>query len=117
MLSRLVQDGKFGIFIHWGLYSVPAFRNEWYARTMYTPGTAEFEHHVATYGPQTQFGYKDPIPLFRAEPLTQPTGPTCFVRMGQSSLLSLLLSIMTVSPCTTALSVVGLPPKWVPNAM
>src|SRR4051794_4480121 len=24
------QDAKFGIFIHWGLYSVPAFDNEWY---------------------------------------------------------------------------------------
>ena len=23
------QDGKFGIFIHWGVYSVPAFGNEW----------------------------------------------------------------------------------------
>ena len=29
------EDGKFGIFIHWGVYSVPAFENEWYPRNMY----------------------------------------------------------------------------------
>ena len=58
---------KFGIFIHWGVYSVPAFANEWYPRNMYIQGTPEFEHHVKTWGPQAQFGYKDFIPLFKAE--------------------------------------------------
>jgi len=61
------EDAKFGIFIHWGLYSVPAFANEWYSRNMYQPGSAEFRHHVATYGPQSKFGYKDFIPMFKAE--------------------------------------------------
>lgn len=60
------QDAKFGIFIHWGVYSVPAFGNEWYPRNMYQQGTKEFEHHVQTYGPQTEFGYKDFIPQFKA---------------------------------------------------
>jgi alpha-L-fucosidase len=60
-------DGKFGIFIHWGVYAVPAFGNEWYPRNMYQEGTAEFAHHRRTYGPQDQFGYKDFIPQFRAE--------------------------------------------------
>ncbi len=32
------QDGKFGIFIHWGVYSVPAFGSEWYPRRMYEQG-------------------------------------------------------------------------------
>jgi alpha-L-fucosidase len=59
-------DGKFGIFIHWGVYSVPAFGNEWYPRNMYLRGTPEHEHHIATYGPLTQFGYKDFIPQFTA---------------------------------------------------
>ena len=40
------QDAKFGIFIHWGLYSVPAFGNEWYPRNMYKKGEKAFEHHV-----------------------------------------------------------------------
>jgi alpha-L-fucosidase len=61
------RDAKFGIFIHWGLYAVPAFGNEWYPRNMYQRGTPEFEHHVKTYGPQSRFGYKDFIPKFTAE--------------------------------------------------
>ncbi|MCX7800913.1 MAG: alpha-L-fucosidase [Fimbriimonadales bacterium] len=60
-------DAKFGIFIHWGPYSVPAFGNEWYPRNMYVRGTREFEHHARTFGPQDRFGYKDFVPLFRAE--------------------------------------------------
>jgi alpha-L-fucosidase len=60
-------DGKFGIFIHWGVYSVPAFGSEWYPRQMYLEGSAEFKHHIATYGSQSKFGYKDFIPLFKAE--------------------------------------------------
>jgi alpha-L-fucosidase len=61
------RDAKFGIFIHWGVYSVPAFANEWYSRNMYVPGNAAYEHQVATYGPQSKFGYKDFIPQFKAE--------------------------------------------------
>jgi len=61
------QDAKFGIFIHWGAYSVPGFGNEWYPRNMYKKDSPVFEHHVNTYGPQSQFGYKDFIPEFKAE--------------------------------------------------
>jgi len=60
------REGKFGIFIHWGLYSVPAFGNEWYPRNMYQRGSKEFEHHLATYGPHVKFGYKDFIPELTA---------------------------------------------------
>ena len=63
---RWFVDGKFGIFIHWGVYAVPAFGNEWYARNMYRQGTPEFEHHRATYGPQDTFGYKDFVDDFTA---------------------------------------------------
>src|SRR5512147_2599002 len=61
------QNGKFGIFIHWGVYSVPAFGNEWYPRNMYLPYQPEFEHHLKTYGPHAKFGYKDFIPHLRAD--------------------------------------------------
>jgi alpha-L-fucosidase len=60
-------DAKFGIFIHWGVYSVPAFSNEWYSRNMYEPGFEAYKHHVATYGTPDKFGYKDFIPMFKAE--------------------------------------------------
>lgn len=59
-------DGKFGIFIHWGVYAVPGFGNEWYPRNMYEYGSPEYNHHIATYGPHTEFGYKDFIPQFTA---------------------------------------------------
>jgi alpha-L-fucosidase len=59
-------DAKFGIFLHWGVYSVPAYDNEWYPRNMYIVGSDVFKHHVATYGPQSSFGYKDFIPKFTA---------------------------------------------------
>jgi alpha-L-fucosidase len=60
-------DAKFGIFIHWGVYSVPAFGSEWYPRMMYLAGSDEYKHHIATYGTQDKFGYKDFIPSFKAE--------------------------------------------------
>lgn len=61
------QDAKFGIFIHWGLYSVPAFDNEWYSRNMYIWGSRAFQHHEQTWGKHSKFGYKDFIPLFKAD--------------------------------------------------
>ncbi len=65
-VPRWYQDAKFGIFIHWGVYSVPAFGNEWYSRNMYIQGSNEYEHHIKTYGSHEKFGYKDFIPMFTA---------------------------------------------------
>ena len=76
------RDAKFGIFIHWGVYSVPAFGNEWYSRNMYQPGTPAFQHQVATYGPQSKFGYKDFIPMFRGEKFNPAEWVDLFVRSG-----------------------------------
>ncbi len=61
------QDAKFGIFIHWGVYAVPAYGDEWYPRYMYIPERPEYTHHRVTYGPQDRFGYKDFIPRFTAD--------------------------------------------------
>ena len=66
-VPRWFRDAKFGIFLHWGVYSVPAFGSEWYSRNMYIQGSPEFAHHVRTYGPHKEFGYKDFIPMFKAE--------------------------------------------------
>ena len=76
------QDAKFGIFIHWGVYSVPAFGNEWYSRNMYVPGNKAFEHEVATYGPQSKFGYKDFIPMFKAEKFNAADWIDLFAKAG-----------------------------------
>ncbi|MEO6134472.1 MAG: alpha-L-fucosidase, partial [Ginsengibacter sp.] len=67
------RDAKFGIFIHWGVYSVPAYGGEsygeWYPYNMYRSkkNGKVFNHHVETYGTQDKFGYKDFIPMFKAE--------------------------------------------------
>lgn len=58
---------KFGIFIHWGLYSIPAHANEWYSRNMYIQEKEEWEYHRKTFGKHTEFGYKEFIPMFKAE--------------------------------------------------
>ncbi|APZ45479.1 alpha-L-fucosidase [Polaribacter reichenbachii] len=75
------NNQKFGIFIHWGVYAVPAYGSEWYPRNMYMDknrlsatlkvehegSTREFLHHKKTYGDQQKFGYKDFVPMFKAE--------------------------------------------------
>lgn len=76
------QDAKFGLFIHWGVYSVPAFGSEWYPREMYVTNSEVFKHHVATFGPQTKFGYKDFIPQFKAEKFDATAWATLFKEAG-----------------------------------
>ena len=83
-------DAKFGIYCHWGPYSVPAFENEWYAHWMYTNknnpeyerGLRFYEHHVATYGPLDQFGYKDFIPMFKAKKFDPAAWAELFMNAG-----------------------------------
>ncbi len=51
------KDAKFGIYFHWGVYSVSAFSNEWYPRNMYIKGSIENKHHIETYGDPSQWPY------------------------------------------------------------
>lgn len=52
------KDAKFGIYFHWGVFSVPACSNEWYPRNMYSRAFGEYDHHLATYGdPKTDWPY------------------------------------------------------------
>ncbi|WP_099204097.1 alpha-L-fucosidase [Scatolibacter rhodanostii] len=66
-VPKWFPKAKFGIFIHWGIYSVIAHANEWYPRNMYRKDTEEWNYHRNTYGDHKEFGYKDFIPLFQAE--------------------------------------------------
>ena len=68
------RDAKFGLFIHWGLYSVPAFTRkggyaEWYWRGISDTSHYLYRWHRRTYG--DDFVYQDFAPLFKAE-LYQP---------------------------------------------
>lgn len=70
-IPQWYKDAKFGIFIHWGAYSVPAHGSEWYPRNMYIKkaktGQGIFDYHREKHGPQKNFGYKDFLPQFKAE--------------------------------------------------
>ena len=61
------RDAKFGLFFHWGPYSVPACMNEWYSRNMYAKGLEQNLYHEKTYGSLHDFGYKDFYPMMRGE--------------------------------------------------
>ncbi len=81
-LPEWVKDAKFGIFIHWGVYSVPGYGSEWYPRLMYDSSTDVFKHHVKKYGTQDKFGYKDLIPMFKAEKFSAEQWVDLFKKAG-----------------------------------
>ncbi len=66
-IPQWYKDAKFGIFIHWSVFSVPGSQNEWYPRNMYQQKDPAFKEHIQRFGPQEKFGYKDFIPQFKAE--------------------------------------------------
>lgn len=59
------SQAKFGVFIHWGVFTVPEYFSEWYPRLMYYKGHPVFWHHKRKYG--KGFNYRDFIPMFKAE--------------------------------------------------
>jgi alpha-L-fucosidase len=83
------RDAKLGIWAHWGPQAVPG-RGDWYARWMYVPGHPHYAHHLETYGHPSEKGYKDIIPLWKAErfdpdalmDLYAAAGAKYFVSMG-----------------------------------
>lgn len=83
------RDAKFGIWAHWGPQSVPMF-GDWYAKRMYVEGDAKYKYHLEHYGHPSKFGYKDIIPLWKAEKfdpdrlmaLYRAAGARYFVSMG-----------------------------------
>jgi alpha-L-fucosidase len=60
------RDAKFGIMMHWGIYSVPAHASEWYVRYMYGGNAGIMQWHTEHFGPPTKFGYKDFLPMYTA---------------------------------------------------
>jgi alpha-L-fucosidase len=60
------RDAKLGIWAVWGVCSVP-MQGDWNSRNLYVEGSPQYEYHVAHYGHPSKFGYKDLIPLWKAE--------------------------------------------------
>jgi alpha-L-fucosidase len=83
------RDAKFGIWAHWGPQAVP-MDGDWYARGLYEEGNKQYKHHLENYGHPSTNGYKDIIPLWKAEKwdpdrlmsLYKKAGAKYFVSMG-----------------------------------
>ena len=83
------RDAKLGFWAHWGPQAVPR-QGDWYARQMYIEGSPDYQYHVTHYGHPSVFGYKDIIPLWKAErwdpeklmALFKKAGAKYFVSMG-----------------------------------
>jgi len=78
------RNAKFGIYTHWGPYSVPAYgqNGSWYPNNMYNPESPDHAYHVRTYGPVDKFGYKDLIPMFTAEKFDPDQWAELFYKSG-----------------------------------
>jgi len=83
------RDAKFGIWAHWGPQAVP-MDGDWYARGIYEQDSGHYKYHIEHYGHPSTFGYKDIIPLWKAEKwdperlmrLYKKAGAQYFVSMG-----------------------------------
>lgn len=58
------REAKFGAFIHWGAYTVPAYFSEWYVRLMYYHQNPVYWHHNRKYG--KDYPYRKFIEQFTA---------------------------------------------------
>lgn len=116
------QDAKFGIYFHWGAFSVPAFDNEWYPRGMYEAGSSPNKHHIATYGRPSAWPYHHFIDgakdlagstvefapkLKSAGGSSTPTSECSSSSMPVPGSPARSLSTMTASRCGTARSTSG----------
>jgi len=83
------RDAKLGFWAHWGPQCVPQ-TGDWYARNMYIEDSPQYKYHLEHYGHPSKFGYKDIIPLWKAErwdpeklmALYKKVGAKYFVSMG-----------------------------------
>lgn len=77
-----LKDAKFGIYCHWGVYSVPAYSYEWYPRLMFMEGRKEYKYHKEHYGDPKEVGYDALVPLFKAEHFNAREWVDLFQRAG-----------------------------------
>lgn len=82
------RDAKFGIWSHWGPNAV-ARQGDWYARRMYMQGEAQYEHHLKNYGHPSVHGYKDLIPLWKAENWDPDSLMELYVKAGAKYFVSM----------------------------
>jgi alpha-L-fucosidase len=91
------RDGKFGIMMHWGIYSVPAHASEWYVRYMYGGNVlagdrggngSVVQWHTEHFGPPIKFGYKDFLPMYTAAKWDPDAWAALFKKAGAKYVLA-----------------------------
>ncbi len=75
------RDAKLGFWAHWGAQSVPMY-GDWYARRMYIADEDQYRHHWRVYGHPSKVGYKDIVPLWKAEKFDPDALMRLFVAAG-----------------------------------
>ena len=95
------RDAKFGIWAHWGPQAVPR-QGDWYAKKMYMNDSwdwntksfsgkpdEDYTFHVANYGHPSKFGFKDIIPLWKAERLDPEKPMALYKKVGAKYFVSM----------------------------
>jgi len=82
------RDAKFGIWAHWGPQAVPCY-GDWYARNMYLEGGSDYKHHLQHYGHPSTNGYKDILPLWKAEKFDPEALVSLYEKAGARYLVAL----------------------------
>jgi alpha-L-fucosidase len=79
-----LKEQKFGIYTHWGVYSVAAYGPDvsWYPYKMYQEGTPQYLYHCKNFGHPTKVGYKDLIPQFDGAKFDADEWAEIFARSG-----------------------------------
>lgn len=68
-IPEWIIDAKFGIYTHWGVYSIPGFADNTYVRYMYDKRNPRgvYQHHLENYGKPEEYGYTKFVEQFTAE--------------------------------------------------
>ncbi|NQZ57173.1 MAG: alpha-L-fucosidase [Lentisphaeraceae bacterium] len=76
------RDAKFGVYCHWGVYTVPEMFTEWYPRSMFDDASAVQKFHSKKYGNPADFPYHKMVPLFTAPKFNAAEWATVFKSSG-----------------------------------
>lgn len=97
------RNAKFGIWAHWGPQCVEG-SGDWMARSMYIEGSSAYKHHVENYGHPSEFGFKDILPLFKAERWNPDSLVAFYKSLGAEYFLPLAITTTTMTYGTASIS-------------
>ena len=87
-IPQWFREAKFGIWSHWSPQAEPE-QGDWYALRMYQSSNRVYQWHIEHYGHPSVFGYKDLLPLFKAERFDPEAQMALFKRAGAKYFVAL----------------------------